>query len=152
MSLKEQLRTDSITQLKAGNKMELTTLRNVLGEIETREKSGKTPTELNDAEVEALIRKQVANRLETAKTYSEKGISDRAAAEMAEAAFLEGYLPQALSDDEARSIVDSVMAELSAERELTMKDMGSAMKLINAQVAGRYDGKTLSTLVRAKLA
>ncbi|HJX77950.1 GatB/YqeY domain-containing protein [Glutamicibacter sp.] len=152
MSLKEQLRTDSITQLKAGNKMELTTLRNVLGEIETREKSGKTPTELNDAEVEALIRKQVANRHETAKTYTDKGIADRAAAEMAEAAFLEGYLPQALSDDEARSIVDSVMAELSAERELTMKDMGSAMKLINAQVAGRYDGKTLSTLVRAKLA
>lgn len=151
MSLKEQLRTDSITQLKAGNKMELTTLRNVLGEIETREKSGKTPTELNDAEVEALIRKQVANRHETAKTYADKGISDRAVAEMAEATFLEGYLPQALSDAEARSIVDSVMAELSAERELTMKDMGSAMKLINAQVAGRYDGKTLSTLVRAKL-
>lgn len=151
MSLKEKLRTDSIVQLKAGNKLKLTTLRNVLGEIETREKSGKTPVVLDDASVEALIRKQVANRRETAKTYIGKGIVDRASVEMAEADFLESYLPQALTDDEANQIVDSVMSSLAADHDLTMKDMGSAMKLINAQVAGRYDGKALSNLVRNKL-
>lgn len=151
MPLKERLRADSITHLKQGNKMELTTLRNVLGEIETKEKSGKTPVELNDTEIESVLRKQVANRRDTAATYASKGIDDRAANEQAEADFLEGYLPQALDDEQAEQIVTQVMASLSAERELTMKDMGQAMKLVNEQVAGRYDGKTLSMMVRKHL-
>lgn len=152
MSLKQRMRAESIEHLKAGNKLELTTLRNVLGEIETREKSGKTPVELDDTQVEALLRKEVARRRETAITYTGAGLSDRAAAETAEADFLDMYLPKGLTPQEAEAIVAKTLASLAVEGELTIKDMGRVMKAVGVEIAGRFDGKTVSGMVRAALA
>ena len=152
MSLKDQLREDSIAHLKAGNELEKTTLRNILSAIGTKEKSGKNPAELGDLEVEALLRKEVANREETAAIAAKDGRAERAERELAEAKFISTYLPQMLSEAEAQGIVDQVMSALAAEGELGMKDMGKAMKLVGAEVAGRFDGKALSQMVRAKLA
>lgn len=151
MSLKQRLRDDSIVHLKAGNELEKTTLRNILSEIGTKEKSGKNPSEMTDQEVENLLRKEVANREETAKIALADERPERAERELAEAAFIETYLPKMLSDEEVKEIVDRIMAELAADRELTMKDMGQAMKLVGAEVAGRFDGKAISQMVRAKL-
>ncbi|WP_431709440.1 GatB/YqeY domain-containing protein [Glutamicibacter uratoxydans] len=151
MSLKERLHDDSIVHLKAGNELEKTTLRNILSAIGTKEKSGKNPTAMTDQEVETLLRKEVANREETAKIATAEGLSERAERELAEAEFISTYLPKALSRDEAQGIVDRIMAELAADHELTMKDMGKAMRLIGAEIAGRFDGKAVSDMVRAKL-
>ncbi|GAA2945384.1 GatB/YqeY domain-containing protein [Glutamicibacter bergerei] len=107
---------------------------------------------MDDQQVEALLRKEVATRRETAITYSENGAPERAQAETAEADFIETYLPKGLSEDEAQAIVSSVMDRLSAEGTLTMKEMGRAMKEVNAEIAGRFDGKAVSTMVRARLA
>lgn len=152
MSLKQRMRAESIEHLKAGNKLELTTLRNVLGEIETREKSGKTPVELDDTQVEALLRKEVSRRRETAITYTGAGLVERAAAETAEADFIDTYLPQGLTQQEAEQIVAKTLASLATDGELTIKDMGRAMKAVGAEIAGRFDGKTVSGMVRAALA
>ena len=152
MSLKNRLREDSITHLKAGNELEKTTLRNILSAIGTKEKSGKNPTELNDAEIENLLRKEVANREETAKIASADDRAERAERELAEAAFISTYLPQMLTEAEARDIVERVMADLAADHDLTMRDMGTAMKQVGAEIAGRFDGKAISQMVRAKLA
>src|SRR6478752_3885350 len=65
MTLKERLKDDVIAHMKAGNKTALTTVRNVLGEIGTREKSGKTPVELDDAQVTSLLHKDVDKRRTT---------------------------------------------------------------------------------------
>ena len=89
MSLKDRLKADVVEHMKAGNKTALTTVRNVLGEISTREKSGKTPVDLDDAQVTALLQKEAAKRRDTAKIYTEAGESDRAAAEVAEAEVIE---------------------------------------------------------------
>ncbi|TAP28439.1 GatB/YqeY domain-containing protein [Arthrobacter sp. S41] len=151
MSLKDRLREDSIVHLKAGNELEKTTLRNILSAIGTREKSGKNPSELNDQDVENLLRKEVGNREETAELAAKDGRSELAERELAEAAFISTYLPKLLDEAEAQGIVDRVMAELSADHELTMKDMGQAMKLVGAEIAGRFDGKAVSQMVRAKL-
>lgn len=151
-TLKQQLKNDVVAHMKAGNKIALTTVRNVLGEIETREKGGKTPVEFDDAQVITLLQKEAAKRHDTARIYTEAGESDRAAAETAEAEVIEAYLPQALNADEAAAIVDRIISGLEAEQgELSMRQMGLAMKPITAEIAGRFDGKAVSEMVRKRL-
>lgn len=151
--LKQQLKSDVVVHMKGGNKLALTTVRNVLGEIETREKSGKTPIELDDAQVTTLLQKEAAKRRDTAQIYTEANELDRAAAEISEAEVIEAYLPQPLSADEAAGIVDRIITALEAEQgQLSMKQMGLAMKPITAEIAGRFDGKAVSEMVRKRLA
>lgn len=153
MSLKEKLKADVIVHMKAGNKVGLTTVRNVLGEIETREKSGKSPVELDDLQVTALLQKEAAKRRDTAGTYSAAGHDDRAQAEIAEAEVIEAYLPKALSREEAEAIVDEAIAALKADgTELTMRSMGAVMKSVTPKIGGRFDGKAISEIVKARLA
>jgi hypothetical protein len=153
MTLKERLHTDVVTHMKDRNKVALTTVRNVLGEIETREKSGKTPIELDDAQVTALLQKEAAKRRDTARIYTEAGEADRAAAEIAEAEVIEAYLPKALSAAEVEEIVDDVIAGLQADGvELSIRQLGAVMKPVTAKVAGRFDGKAVSEIVRSRIA
>lgn len=152
-TLKERLHADVVVHMKERNKTALTTVRNVLGEIETREKSGKAPIELDDLQVTALLQKEAAKRRDTARIYTEAGEPERAAAEIAEAQVIEAYLPQALTQAEVEAIVDEVIAGLrEEERELTARQMGEVMKPVTAKVAGRFDGKAVSQIVRSRLA
>lgn len=152
-TLKDQLQADMKAHMKAGNRTALTTVRNVLGEITTREKSGKAPVELDDVQVTALLQKEAAKRRDTARIYSEAGETGRAEAEIAEAEIIEAYLPEPLSAADVESIVDEVIAELRAGgAELSMRQMGAVMKPVTARVAGRFDGKEVSNIVRARLA
>ena len=153
MSLKEKLKGDVVAHMKAGNKTALTTVRNVLGEIETREKSGKTPVELDDLQVTALLQKEAAKRRDTAATYSAAGHDDRAQAEIAEAEVIEAYLPKALTREEAEAIVGAVIAEMGADGTvLTMRSMGAVMTSVTPKIGGRFDGKAVSEIVKARLA
>ena len=153
MTLKEQLQADMKTHMKAGNRTALMTVRNVLGEIETREKSGKTPVELDDAQVVALLQKEAAKRRDTAGIYREAGENERGDAEIAEAEIIEAYLPEPLTAADVEAIVDEAVAELTADgTELTMRQMGQVMKPVTAKVAGRFDGKAVSQIVRSRLA
>lgn len=152
-TLKEQLQADMKAHMKAGNRTALTTVRNVLGEITTREKSGKTPVELDDAQTVALLQKEAAKRRDTARIYTEAGETDRAAAEIAEAEVIEAYLPAPLTREDVEAIVDKVIADLRAGgTEPTLRQMGQVMKPVTAEVAGRFDGKTVSEVVRSRLA
>lgn len=152
-TLKERLHADVVAHMKDGNRVALTTVRNVLGEIETREKSGKTPIELDDAQVTALLQKEAAKRHDTARIYSEAGQEGRATAELAEAEVIEAYLPQPLTTGEVESIVDETIEALRAEgAEVTVRHMGAVMKPVTAKVAGRFDGKAVSEIVRSRLA
>jgi hypothetical protein len=153
MSLKEQLQQDVVKHMKDGDRVSLQTVRSVLGEIETREKSGKTPVTLDDAQLTSLLQKEAAKRRETASIYADAGEQDRADRELAEAMVIEAYLPKALSREEVEAIVDNVIAGLKeAGLELSMRQMGQVMKPVTAEVAGRFDGKAVSEIVRAKLA
>ena len=152
-TLKERLHADVVAHMKDGNRVALTTVRNVLGEIETREKSGKTPIELDDAQVTALLQKEAAKRHDTARIYTEAGQEGRATAELAEAEVIEAYLPQPLTAGEVESIVDETIEALRAEgAEVSVRHMGAVMKPVTAKVAGRFDGKAVSDIVRSRLA
>ncbi|MFK4297268.1 uncharacterized protein YqeY [Arthrobacter sp. GAS37] len=152
-TLKQRLHADVVVHMKDRNKTALTTVRNVLGEIETREKSGKAPIELDDTQVTALLQKEAAKRRDTARIYTEAGESERAAAEIAEAEVIEAYLPEMLTPAEVEDIVDEAIAALKASgQELTIRQMGAVMKPVTAKVAGRFDGKAVSEIVRTRLA
>jgi uncharacterized protein YqeY len=150
--LKERLREDVTAHMKTGNKTALTTVRNVLGEITTREKSGKTPVELDDAQVTTLLQKEAAKRRDTARIYTEAGEAERASAEVAEAEIIEAYLPKALTRGEVEAIVDEAIKALQADgQELSARSIGLVMKPVTAKVAGRFDGRTVSEIVRSRL-
>jgi uncharacterized protein YqeY len=151
-TLKERLHADVVSHMKDRNKVALTTVRNVLGEIETREKSGKTPIVLDDSQVTSLLQKEAAKRRDTARIYTEAGEAERAAAEIAEAEVIEAYLPKALTAAEVETIVDEAIAALNAEGvELSLRQLGAVMKPVTAKVAGRFDGKAVSEIVRNRL-
>lgn len=147
-TLKDTLKADLTVNLKARNELETTTLRSVLGAIQTQEKAGKTAVEFDDAQVEAVLAKELKKRRETAAEYARVNVPDRAARETAEADFIATYLPEGLSEDEVKAIVADTVAGFDAP---TMRDFGAIMKQVVAQVKGRADGKLVSELVKAQL-
>jgi uncharacterized protein YqeY len=110
---------------------------------------GHLTTPLDDAEVTALIRKQIKQRQDSYEQFSKAGREELAASEKAEIAVLEKYLPAAMTAEEIAALVDAVVAETGAA---SKADMGKVMKLAQERAAGRADGKTLSQEVAKRLA
>ncbi|GFD76259.1 aspartyl-tRNA amidotransferase subunit B [Tenacibaculum sp. KUL113] len=105
--------------------------------------------ELTEAEELKIIQKQVKQRKDSATVFTEQGRNDLAEPELTEAAILEQFLPEALSEEEIGNIVEKTIADVGAEG---MKDMGKVMGIVSKQLAGQADGKTISAIVKAKLA
>ncbi|APM36674.1 glutamyl-tRNA amidotransferase [Corynebacterium diphtheriae] len=151
--LKNKIRADLTTAMKAREKERTGTLRMLLAAIQTEETSG-SKHELTDEDVLKVIAREIKKRRESAEVYAEAGRSELADAETNEANILAEYQPQQLDDDELAALVAEAVAQVKAERgeDVSMKQMGQVMKLATAQAAGRADGKRLSTAVRAALA
>jgi uncharacterized protein YqeY len=149
MTLKVQIQNDITKYMKEKNTFARDTLRLVLGEIQSAEKSGKTPKDFSDLETEAFLAKQVKTRRESARIYAEAGEVNRAQKETAEANLIATYLPKQLDEVVVQAIVNAAFAKFESP---TLKQMGQIMALVNAEVKGRFDGKTISQMVRSKLA
>ncbi|WP_342350991.1 GatB/YqeY domain-containing protein [Corynebacterium diphtheriae] len=151
--LKNKIRADLTTAMKAREKERTGTLRMLLAAIQTEETSG-SKHELTDEDVLKVIAREIKKRRGSAEVYAEAGRSELADAETNEANILAEYQPQQLDDDELAALVAEAVAQVKAElgEDVSMKQMGQVMKLATAQAAGRADGKRLSTAVRAALA
>jgi len=101
-----------------------------------------------DEELQVLQRER-KRRVEAAEAFSNAGREQQAAAEEAELAVLEEFMPEQLSEEELEEIVDDAIAEVGAT---SMRDLGRVMADVMPQVAGRADGSMVSQLVREKLA
>lgn len=110
-------------------------------------KSG-AETELSDADALQVVRKQVRQRQDSIESFEKGGRAELAEKEKRELAILEAYLPQAMSADELSKIVRETIAEVGAT---SKAQMGAVMKALQAKVAGRADGKTLSAEVARQL-
>ena len=110
-------------------------------------KSG-AEAELNDAEAAQVIRKQAKQRQDSIESFEKGGRAELAEKEREELSILNAYLPQAMSADEVAKIVREAIAEVGAT---SKAQMGAVMKALQAKVAGRADGKTLSTEVQKQL-
>lgn len=147
--LADQIQTDLTTAMKARDELSTTVLRSVLAAIKEARVAEGAAAELTDEDVQALIAREAKKRDEAAAAFADAGRDEQAARERAEGELLAGYLPQKLTEAELDELVARV---LEAGGFTTPKDMGPAMKAVQAEVAGRADGKVVSGLVRARLA
>jgi len=147
MSLQKQVMDKMKEAMKAKDTVALTALRALKSAFmlaNTEAGAG----ELSEAEELKIVQKQVKQRKDSAAVFTEQGRNDLAEPELAEAAVLEQFLPEALSDEEIGEIVEKTIEDVGAEG---MKDMGKVMGIVSKQLAGQADGKTISAIVKAKL-
>jgi uncharacterized protein len=149
MTLQE--RVDS--ELKEAMRMKDTTKLGVLRMLKSAftyaaiAKSGPEG-QLSDADATQVIRKQVKQRQDSIESFQKGGRAELADKEKEELLILNAYLPQAMSADEVAKIVRETIAEVGAT---SKAQMGAVMKALQAKVAGRMDGKTLSAEVQKQL-
>lgn len=145
-TLKDTLQADLQTALKARDELTVSTLRGIIGAINTEEKGGKKAVEFNDDQIIALLNRQVKQRNKTAEEFTQVGATDRAERELAEAEVIAKYVPAQMTEDEIRQIVAEVLAEFDAP---TAADFGKIMKGVTAKTKGRADGRLVSEIVRS---
>lgn len=148
LMLIDDIRSDLTAAMKAKDQVRLRTLRAVIAAVKEAEVSGASATTLDDAGVLKVVAAQAKRRVEAAEAFQDGGRADKAADERAELAILEAYLPAALGDTELEALVDRVLASEGLSEK---SQMGQAMKAVNAEVAGRADGRTVADLVKSKL-
>ena len=146
-ALKDQIRADLKEAMKAKEKERTGTIRMLLAAIQTAETEG-SKHEVDDAEIQKIIAREIKKRRESADIYKTNGRDDLAEAELTEAGILEVYQPKQLDDDELAKLIDEAIAETGAE---SMAQMGQVMKAATAKAEGRADGKRLSEAVKARL-
>jgi uncharacterized protein YqeY len=147
-TLKERLRADLTTAMKARDELGAATLRMALTAVTTEEVAGKEARELSDDEVLTVLGREAKKRREAATAYDDAGRTELAARERAELGVLDGYLPAQLGDDELAALVDAAVAETGASGP---QAMGKVMKVLTPQVRGRADGGRVAAEVRRRL-
>lgn len=148
MSLRELLQTDMKTAMKEreSGKKRLSVLRMVWAAVRNKEIDEKT--ELTDDAVMAVLMKEVKQREDTIKEIKDANRPDLVAKNEEEIEILKKYLPEPLSDEELKKVIQDVIATTGAK---SMKDMGKVMGRVLAQTQGRAAGSRVSALVKELL-
>ena len=146
MNLKQQINDQVKQAMKGGEKARLKVLRMLTAAIKQKEIDERI--ELDDAEVLAVIDKQIKQRRESIEQYTAGGRPELAEAEQAEIDILSDFLPEQLTDEELEAMIVAAIAATGAE---SMADMGKVMGQLKPKVQGRADMKQVSAAVRAKL-
>lgn len=141
MSVLEQVQADVRTAMKAGERERASALRMI---VDSLQKDAK----LGDGDEVAVLQRERKKRVEAAEAYHEAGRTDQAAAERSEAELIESYLPQQLSEEELKQLVEAAIEETGASEQ---KQMGQVMSALMPKLGGRADGKRVSAAVREKL-
>jgi uncharacterized protein len=147
--LKDRLRADLTTSMKARDEVRTRTLRMALTSVTKEEVAGKAVRELSDDEVLRVLAREAKRRREAAEAFQDARRAEQAAAELAEDAILSDYLPAQLSDAEVTEIVAEVIAATGASG---MSAMGQVMKVVTPRIAGRAEGGRVAGEVRRQLA
>ena len=149
MSLFDQISEDIKAAMKARDKVRLETLRNIKKVfLEAKTAPGANDT-LEDADALKILQKLAKQGRETAQTYIDNNRQDLADEELAQAKVIEEYLPKPLSEEEIEKEVKDIIAQTGAQG---MKDMGKVMGMASKKMAGRADGRAISTIVKKLLA
>ncbi|MGV6809645.1 MAG: GatB/YqeY domain-containing protein [bacterium] len=146
MSLKQQIKDDMKTAMKAKDKARLTTVRLMLAAIKQQEVDKQI--ELTDSDVLIVLNKMVKQRRDSIVQYNNAGRNELAAVEQDELRLIQTYLPQPFSDQEIASLLDQVITDTGASGK---QDMGRVMAQLKAKLQGRADMSKVSGLVRARL-
>jgi uncharacterized protein len=148
--IRDDIKAALVTAMKAGEKQDVAAIRLIQSAIKNRDieaRTGKAPED-DDALVVEVLQKMVKQRRESIDMYEKGGRAELAAAEAAEVAVIERFLPQQMSEEETRAAIEAIKAELGAGG---MKDMGRVMAELKARHATTLDMSKASGLVKAAL-
>jgi uncharacterized protein YqeY len=148
MSLQEKIMVEMKAAMKAKDTIKLEALRAVKGAILLANTESSSKDGLSEEEEMKLLQKLVKQRKDSAQIYKEQGREDLAEPELEQAAVIEEFLPEQMSEAEIEAEVEKIIANTGASG---MQDMGKVMGLASGKLAGKADGKTISTIVRKKL-
>ena len=148
-TLFDQISQDIVAAMKAKDKVRLDALRNVKKYFIEAKTAPGANDELSDDAALKILAKLVKQGRDTAALYTEQQRPDLAEAELAQVAVIEAYLPKALTPEDLEAALRSIIAETGAT---SAKEMGKVMGVATKRLAGRADGKAISTLVRQLLA
>lgn len=149
MPLIEQINADLKTAMLARDEFTTTTLRGLKAAILNEEVAkGVRDTGLGDEAIEQLIAREAKKRDEAAKLFEQGGNQPSADKERAEKVLLVQYLPEQLSEDDIKTLVDEIVADIKPEG---MKDMGRVIGAVKAKVGNSADGAIVARLVKERL-
>jgi uncharacterized protein len=146
MDTKEKLEIALREALKAGDDVRKRTIRMALAAIKQAEIDRQV--KLDEAAVIAILQKEIKTRKESLEEARKANRPDIVAPVEAEIKVVEGFLPQAMNEEELKAIVQAAIAELGP---ISLADMGKVMKLVLSKVAGRAAGDQVSAAVRTQL-
>ena len=149
MSLEKQIMDEMKAAMKSKDSVALQALRAVKSAFLLAKTASGSGDGLTPEQEIKIIQKQVKQRKDSSAIFIEQGRQDLAEPELAEAAILEKFLPEALSEEAIAKVVGSTIEKIGASG---MKDMGKVMGIVSKQLAGKADGKTISGIVRTYLA
>jgi uncharacterized protein YqeY len=148
--IRDDIKTALVTAMKGGDKDTTGTLRLVQAAIKNRDieaRTGKAPAD-DDTLVTEVLQKMIKQRRESVEIYRTNGREEAAASEEAEIAVIERFLPKQMSEDEARTAIQGMIAETGAS---SMKDMGRVMALVKERLGGSIEPARASALVKGML-
>lgn len=149
MALFDQVSNDIKEAMKARDKVRLETLRNIKKVFLEAKTAPGADDKLEDSAALKILHKLAKQGKESADTYIAQNRQDLADEELAQVKVIEEYLPKPLTEAEIEAAVKAIVAQTGAS---SMKDMGKVMGLASKQLAGKADGKVISTIVKKLLA
>lgn len=151
MTLKETIKADLTTAMKARDEMTTSTLRMVLSAITNAEVAGDQAVTLDDNQTIAVLQSEAKKRAEASQIYADAGRAEAAAKEKAELAVIERYLPAAMSDGELNAIIAEEVAKAKAAGAEGGKAMGAVVKAVRERAGSSADGSRIAASVKAAL-
>ncbi|MGB3470111.1 MAG: GatB/YqeY domain-containing protein [Erythrobacter sp.] len=148
--IRDDIKSATITAMKAKEKERLATLRQISAKIKDRDIEERTSGKDidDDALVTSVLQKMAKQRRESIEMYESGGRDELAAKEKAELGVIEEFLPQMMNEEETKAAIEAIKAETGAE---SMKDMGTVMGELKKRHGAVLDGKLASGLVKAAL-
>ncbi len=147
MSLEAQINSDIKAAMLAKEQVRLTALRAIKAAI-LLEKTADGSAEISDQAVLKIIQKQIKQRKESAAEYNKAGRPELAENELAEASYMEYFMPKQLTPEELEAVITKIIADTGAA---SPADMGKVMGVATKQLAGQAEGRAISEVVKRLL-
>ena len=148
-ALADRISSEMKTALLGGNRFRGELLRNIKAAILNEEVAlGKRDAGLSDAEIEAVLARELKKRRESAELYRQNDRDDLADIEQQELEIIQEFLPEQLNDDEVRQIVEQTVAELG---EIDAQNMGRVIGAVKSKLGQSVDGAKLAQIVKETL-
>ena len=148
MALQDKITASLKEAMKAKDTLKLEALRAIKSALLLEQTSGGQSGDLSEEQEIKLLQKLVKQRKDSAAIFREQNREDLAAPEEAQAAVIQDFLPAQMSETEIEVEVVAIIESLGATG---MQDMGKVMGQASQRMAGKADGKTISTIVKKKL-